>query len=173
MPEPAVGIVVGSDSDLPVIRDACSTLEQLGIAYEVVIASAHRTPEKAVDYARSAAERGLLVLIGAAGGAAHLPGVLAAHTYLPVIGVPVGTGALNGVDALYSIVQMPAGVPVATVAIDGAKNAALLAARMIGITNPAVREKLIQYKNELAGQVQAKTARLAELGIERYLAELP
>ncbi len=165
-----VGVVVGSDSDLPVIQGACEMLEQLGIAYEVVIASAHRTPEKAAEYARSAAERGLLAIIAAAGGAAHLPGVLAAYTHLPVIGVPVQTGALNGVDALYSIVQMPAGVPVAAVAINGAKNAALLAARIISIADPSVREKLIQYKMELASGVEAKAARLAQLGVAGYLA---
>ncbi|MBC7326059.1 MAG: AIR carboxylase family protein, partial [Moorella sp. (in: Bacteria)] len=113
---------------------------------------------------------GLLAIIAAAGGAAHLPGVLAAYTHLPVIGVPVQTGALNGVDALYSIVQMPAGVPVAAVAINGAKNAALLAARIISIADPSVREKLIQYKMELASGVEAKAARLAQLGVAGYLA---
>ena len=172
MVKPLVGIVVGSDSDLPVIRDACTMLDQLGIAHEVELASAHRTPEKAVGYARSAVERGLQVIIAAAGGAAHLPGVLAAHTCLPVIGVPIWTGALKGVDALYSIVQMPAGVPVAAVAINGAKNAALLAARIIGAADPAVREKIGLYQEDLAARVEAKAARLAELGIERYLREL-
>lgn len=171
MGKPLVGIVIGSDSDLPVIKDACAMLDQLGIANEIVIASAHRTPEKAVGYAKSAAERGLQVIIAAAGGAAHLPGVLAAHTCLPVIGVPIQTGALNGVDALYSIVQMPAGVSVAAVAINGAKNAALLAAQIIGAADPAVREKIIRYKEDLAAQVEAKAARLAELGIDRYLGE--
>lgn len=145
-------------------------LEQLGIAYEVKIASAHRTPEKAVAYARAAVERGLQVIIAAAGGAAHLPGVLAAHTCLPVIGLPIQTGALDGLDALYSMVQMPAGVPVATVTINGAKNAALLAARMIGMANLTVRERLIRYNKDLARQVEAEAARLAELGIAEYLA---
>jgi 5-(carboxyamino)imidazole ribonucleotide mutase len=172
MSEPLVGIIVGSDSDLPVVREATEMLEQLEITFEVIIASAHRTPKKAVAYAEAAAGRGLLVIIAVAGGAAHLPGVIASYTNLPVVGVPIAGGALNGEDALYSIVQMPAGVPVATMAINGARNAALLAARIIALIHPEIREKLNQYKKELYAQVEAKATRLAELGIERYLGNL-
>lgn len=170
MPEPLVGIVVGSDSDLPVVKEACETLEQLGISYEVVISSAHRAPRKTAGYASSAAARGLAVIIAAAGGAAHLPGVIAAHTPLPVIGLPVGAGALNGIDALFSIVQMPAGVPVATVAVNGAQNAALLAAQIIGVADRLMREKIVQYKEELAARVESKAAQLARSGVAEYLA---
>jgi len=141
MPEPLVGIIVGSESDLPVVKEACEILELLDITYELVISSAHRAPRKTVEYASSAAERGLAVIIAAAGGAAHLPGVIAAYTPLPVIGLPISSGALNGLDALFSIVQMPSGVPVATVAINGAKNAALLAGQIIGVSDRSMREK--------------------------------
>lgn len=164
-----VGIVMGSDSDLPVMKDAVNVLDELGIASEVVISSAHRVPDKTADYARRAEERGLAVIIAGAGGAAHLPGVIAAHTPLPVIGVPIKSGALNGVDALYAIVQMPSGVPVATVAINGAKNAGILAAQIIGATNPEVRRRVTAFKEKLARQVQEKDARLAELGVDEYL----
>jgi len=166
---PVVGVVVGSDSDLPVVYQACETLGRLAVPYEVVIASAHRTPEKTAEYARTAEERGLAVIIAAAGGAAHLPGVIAAYTRLPVIGLPVQNGALQGVDALYSIVQMPPGVPVAAVAINGAVNAALFAARIVGAGDPGVRERLRRYQEEMAARVEEKAARLAALGIEKYL----
>lgn len=172
MPEPLVGIVVGSDSDLPVVKEACEILEQLGIFYEVVISSAHRAPRKTAEYASSAAERGLAVIIAAAGGAAHLPGVIAAHTPLPVIGLPVGVGALNGIDALFSIVQMPAGVPVATVAVNGAQNAALLAAQIIGVADRLVREKIVRYKEDLAARVESKAAQLSRSGVTEYLARV-
>jgi len=164
-----VGIVMGSDSDLPVMKDAAAVLDELGIASEVVISSAHRVPDKTADYARTALQRGLAVIIAGAGGAAHLPGVIAAHTPLPVIGVPVKSGALNGVDALYSIVQMPSGVPVATVGINGAKNAGILAAQIIGAADPEVRARVIAYKEKLARQVVEKDALLAEMGIDEYL----
>ncbi|MDF9406800.1 5-(carboxyamino)imidazole ribonucleotide mutase [Pelotomaculum isophthalicicum JI] len=167
-----VGIVMGSDSDLPVMKDAAAVLDELGVASEVVIASAHRVPDKTADYARTAAERGLAVIIAGAGGAAHLPGVMAAHTPLPVIGVPVKSGALNGVDALYAIVQMPSGVPVATVGINGAKNAGILAAQIIGAANPEVRRRVVAFKEKLARQVKEKDALLAELGVEGYLNKL-
>jgi 5-(carboxyamino)imidazole ribonucleotide mutase len=170
MPDPLVGIVVGSDSDLPVIKEACEMLEQLGIPYEVVISSAHRAPRKTAEYASSAAERGLAVIIAAAGGAAHLPGVIAAHTPLPVIGLPVGAGVLNGIDALFSIVQMPAGVPVATVAVNGAKNAALLAGQIIGVADRLVREKIVRYKEDLAARVESESVQLARSGVAEYLA---
>ncbi len=170
MDKPLVGIVMGSDSDLPVMKDAAEILEKtFGITCEVVIASAHRAPEKTAEYARSAAKRGLEVLIAGAGGAAHLPGVLAALTPLPVIGVPVDNGALKGMDALYAIVQMPAGIPVATVAINGAKNAGILAAQMLGIHYAGIREKILAYKKELALGVEQKSEKLAQLGIEAYL----
>ena len=153
MAVPLVGIVMGSDSDLPVMQEAVRILDELGISSEVVISSAHRAPDKTADYARSAVERGLAVIISGAGGAAHLPGVIAAYTPLPVIGVPIESGALKGIDARYAIVQLPSGVPVATVAINGAKNAGILAAQIIGAGNPAVRAKIAAYKEKLAGQV--------------------
>ncbi|MFZ5632600.1 MAG: 5-(carboxyamino)imidazole ribonucleotide mutase [Bacillota bacterium] len=165
-----VGIVMGSDSDLPVMREAAQVLDELGITREVVISSAHRAPDKTAEYARTAAGRGLRVVIAGAGGAAHLPGVIAAYTPLPVIGVPIKSGSLNGVDALYAIVQMPAGIPVATVAINGAKNAGILAAQIIGAGDEAVRKRVEQYKAALAAGVAEKDARLQSLGIEDYLA---
>jgi len=171
MSRPLVGIVMGSDSDLPVMREAARVLDELGIASEVVISSAHRAPDKTVEYARTAVERGLAVIIAGAGGAAHLPGVIAAYTPLPVIGVPIKSGALNGVDALYAIVQMPPGVPVATVAINGGKNAGILAAQIIGATDPAVRAAVAAFKERLAAQVREKDTLLGELGVEGYLAQ--
>ncbi len=169
MSQPLVGIVMGSDSDLPVMKEAARVLDELEISSEVVISSAHRVPDKTADYARTAVERGLAVIIAGAGGAAHLPGVIAAYTPLPVIGVPIKSGALNGVDALYAIVQMPSGVPVATVAINGAKNAGILAAQIIGATDPMVRAGVASYKDRLAEQVKEKDTLLAELGVEGYL----
>ena len=157
MPEPLVGIIMGSESDLPIVKEACEILDFLDIAYEMVISSAHRAPRKTVEYASSAAERGLAVIIAAAGGAAHLPGVIAAYTPLPVIGLPISSGALNGLDALFSIVQMPSGVPVATVAINGAKNAALLAGQIIGVSDRSMREKIKQYKEALAARLEEKS----------------
>ncbi|NLL17924.1 MAG: 5-(carboxyamino)imidazole ribonucleotide mutase [Clostridia bacterium] len=169
MKEIKVGIVMGSDSDLPVMKEAADILEELDIGWEVVIASAHRTPDESMEYARTACERGLEVIIAGAGGAAHLPGVLAALTPLPVIGVPMGTKTLGGVDSLYSIVQMPSGIPVATMAINGAKNAGIFAAEILGIKYPAIREKLLQYKEQMAQKVREKNSRLQELGIRDYL----
>lgn len=166
-----VGIVLGSDSDLPAMRPAAQLLESFAIAYEVVIASAHRAPEAATDYAATAAERGLDVLIAAAGMAAHLPGVLAAFTPLPVIGVPMASPPLGGLDALYSIVQMPPGVPVATVAINGAKNAALLAAQIIGVKDPQVRQQVIDFKKNQEQEIKDKAELLQRLGIDGYLAQ--
>lgn len=171
MPTVEVGIVMGSDSDLPVMREAAKVLEQLGIGCEVVIASAHRTPHRAAEYAETAVDRGLKVIIAGAGGAAHLAGVLAALTPLPVIAVPIKTAALGGVDSLYSMVQMPSGIPVATMAIDGAKNAGIFAAQILGAADPAVRERVVRYKRELAAQVNAKAERLSRLGVDGYLAE--
>lgn len=149
---PSVGVVMGSKSDAPLLQDTLSILGQLGIEYEVKVISAHRTPEKARAYGLKAQERGIEVIIAAAGGAAHLPGVLASWTTLPVIGVPIATGELKGVDALYSIVQMPAGVPVACVAVGpaGAKNAAFLAAEILGLKHDRIREAYKKYRRQLA-----------------------
>ncbi|MFT5709673.1 MAG: 5-(carboxyamino)imidazole ribonucleotide mutase [Halioglobus sp.] len=152
-----VGIIMGSDSDLPIMRPAADMLAELGVAYEVDIVSAHRTPEKLHDYASSAESRGLVVIIAGAGGAAHLPGMVAALSLLPVIGVPVSATKLEGMDALLSIVQMPAGVPVATVAIDNAANAGILAAQMIAIGDLQLRERLRAYKMGLRDKVIEKS----------------
>ncbi len=162
MEKPLVGIVLGSDSDLPVMEEAARILDDFGVPYEMTIASAHRSPELAAEYARTAEERGLKLLIAGAGMAAHLPGVLAAYTCLPVIGVPLRGGALNGLDALYSIVQMPPGVPVATVAIDGARNAALLAVQILGLGEPVLRERFRTYKEGLVESVARKAEKLKE-----------
>ena len=159
-----VGIIMGSDSDLPTMRAAAEMLEQLGVPYELDIVSAHRTPEKLHDYAGTAEARGLKVIIAGAGGAAHLPGMAAAMTLLPVIGVPIGVTRLEGMDALLSIVQMPAGVPVATVAIDNATNAAILAAQMIATGDPALRERLREYKLGLRDKVMQKSMALRAEG---------
>lgn len=157
---PRVGIIMGSDSDLPVMREAAAALAELGVPYEMTIVSAHRTPRRLYDYAERAVERGLQVIIAGAGGAAHLPGMAAAMTPLPVIGVPVRTASLSGQDSLLSIVQMPAGVPVATVAINGARNAGILAAQILGASDPAVRERVARFKRDLEAMVMEKVARL-------------
>lgn len=147
--KPIVGIIMGSDSDLPIMQDAAMMLKEFNISYEVKILSAHRTPDQHAEYSKSAKERGLMVIIAAAGGAAHLPGVTAAQTTLPVIGVPIKSKSLDGMDSLLSIVQMPSGVPVATVAINGAKNAALLAIQIIGLSDENIQAKLISYKKQI------------------------
>lgn len=172
MSEILVGIVMGSDSDLPVMKSASDVLEELGIPCEVVISSAHRVPEKTAEYARTAEKRGLAVIIAGAGQAAHLAGVIAAHTPLPVIGVPLQSGPLSGVDALYATVQMPPGIPVATVAINGARNAGILAAQIIGATNLEVRAGIAAFKDKLARQVAEKDALLNKIGVDGYLARL-
>lgn len=155
-----VAIVMGSDSDLPTMKTAVKTLHDLGVEVEVRVMSAHRTPAEACAFASSAREKGFGVIIAAAGKAAHLAGVLAAHTTLPVIGVPIKSSTLDGLDALLSTVQMPAGVPVATVAIDGAANAALLAVQMLGIYDPKLAEELAQYKQKMAEEVKQKDSKL-------------
>ena len=152
---------MGSDSDLRIMQDAADILDSLGISNEVTIVSAHRTPDRMFEYARQAEGRGLAVIIAGAGGAAHLPGMVAALTVLPVIGVPVAATKLQGEDSLLSIVQMPKGIPVATVAIDNASNAGLLAAQIIGCANPQVREKLHAYRNDLTSKVMEKVEALA------------
>ncbi len=164
-PPPVVGVAMGSDSDLGVMRAAVDALAEFGVAAEVRILSAHRTPDEMLAYARTAAARGLRVLIAGAGGAAHLPGMLAAATPLPVIGVPVPITALAGIDALLSIVQMPAGVPVATVAIGGARNAGLLAVRILGAGDPDVRARMERFQADVADAVRTKDAAIrAEFG---------
>ncbi len=145
-----VGIIMGSKSDKPIMQKAMPILDELGIAYEMTVSSAHRNPDRTGEYARTAEARGLKVIIAGAGLAAALPGVMAAHTTLPVIGVPIASGALNGIDSLYAIVQMPPGVPVGCVGIDNARNAAVLAAQIIAQTDAGVKEKLKAYKQRLA-----------------------
>ena len=166
---PVVGIIMGSDSDLPTMQAAIAVCEEFGIACEVAIISAHRTPERMVTYAQTAHERGLKVIIAGAGGAAHLPGMVASLTPLPVIGVPVQTRTLQGVDSLYSIVQMPAGIPVATVAIGNAKNAGLLAIQMLASHDPKLLAKVIEYRQNLQESVLEKQATLEKIGYQAYL----
>jgi len=169
MSKALVGIIMGSDSDLPVMSAAIAMCEEFSIAYEVDIVSAHRTPEKLVEYAKSAQDRGLIVIIAGAGGAAHLPGMVAAETVLPVIGVPVRSSSLDGMDSLLSIVQMPGGVPVATVAINGAKNAGILAAQIIGTMDNSLREKITAYKLNMKAEVDKKSENLQK----KYLEQMP
>ncbi|ESQ13634.1 MAG TPA: 5-(carboxyamino)imidazole ribonucleotide mutase [Chromatiaceae bacterium] len=159
--KPCVGIIMGSDSDLPVMQPAADILSELNVTFEMTIVSAHRTPKRLFDYAENAAHRGLKVIIAGAGGAAHLPGMAAALTPLPVIGVPVKTLSLSGQDSLLSIVQMPDGVPVATVAINGARNAGLLAAQILGTADPKILERIAKFKRELEQQTLTKVARMA------------
>lgn len=165
---PLVGIVVGSDSDLGVIDSAVGVLEEFAVPYEVTIASAHRSPDKAREWAMGAEARGLQVVIAAAGKAAHLPGVLAAHTPLPVIGVPIASGALGGIDALYSITEMPSGVPVATVGIGAAKNAGLLAVRILALSDAELRGRLKAYARSLSEGVLRKDRLLQEKGLRFF-----
>jgi 5-(carboxyamino)imidazole ribonucleotide mutase len=161
---------MGSDSDLAVMKEAAEALEKFGVNYEMTIISAHRSPQRAIEYAATAGDRGLEVIIAGAGGAAHLPGVLAAMTPLPVIGVPIRTKTLDGLDSLYSIVQMPGGIPVATVSINGAKNAGILAAQIVSVMDKTLRLKIIEFKKQLAAAVKEKSVLLEELGYKTYLA---
>lgn len=155
-----VGVIMGSDSDWPVMEAAVDALKSLGVPVEATVVSAHRTPDRLMEYAKSARERGLDVIVAGAGGAAHLPGMVAASTELPVIGVPVVATCLNGEDSLLSIVQMPKGVPVATVAINGAYNAGLLAAQIVATADPALRDRIAKYKADLAEQVVEKATKV-------------
>lgn len=164
-----VGIVMGSDSDLPVMAKAADVLEELGISYEMTIISAHREPDVFFSYAKSAEEKGFEVIIAGAGMAAHLPGMCAAIFPLPVIGVPMHTTSLGGRDSLYSIVQMPTGIPVATVAINGGANAGLLAARILAVADLELRKRLKEYSGKMKEQVIAKDARLKEIGYREYM----
>ncbi len=171
--QPLVGIIMGSDSDLTVMSEAAKVLDKLSLCYELTIISAHRTPERMYDYAKNAAERGLKVIIAGAGGAAHLPGMTAALTSLPVIGVPVKTSTLSGVDSLYSICQMPPGIPVATVAINGAQNAGILAAQIIGAFQPEVFKRVTALKTELLEMVEQKAQKLESIGYQDYISQMP
>ena len=169
MSKPLVGIIMGSDSDLPVMSAAAKMCEEFGIEYEVTIVSAHRTPERLVKYSKSAEKKGLKVIIAGAGGAAHLPGMVASLTALPVIGVPVKGSSLEGMDSLLSIVQMPGGVPVATVAINGAKNAGILAAQILGVKSKDTRKKVSEYKNKMLDEVNTKIEKLEKIKYQDYL----
>jgi phosphoribosylaminoimidazole carboxylase PurE protein len=162
MSKTLVSIVMGSDSDLEIMREVCKALDEFGIAYEIDVTSAHRSPDRTAKFAREAAANGIKVIIAGAGGAAHLAGVIAAHTTLPVIGVPIPSTALNGMDSLLATVQMPAGIPVATVAIGkpGATNAGILAAQMIGLADPSIAKKLVEHKEKLARGVEEKSRKL-------------
>ncbi|KAM3089668.1 5-(carboxyamino)imidazole ribonucleotide mutase [Phormidesmis sp. 146-35] len=169
MTQPLIGIIMGSDSDLPTMQGAIAVCEEFNISYEVRIVSAHRTPDHMVDYAKQAHQRGIKVIVAGAGGAAHLPGMVAALTPLPVIGVPVASRHLQGLDSLYSIVQMPAGIPVATVAIGNARNAGLLAIQILATHNSELLQKVQNYRQSLADTVMKKQAKLDEIGYEQYL----
>lgn len=166
-----VGIVMGSDSDMPIMAKAAEILEQLGIEYEMTIISAHREPDVFFEYAKSAEAKGFKVIIAGAGKAAHLPGMCAAIFPMPVIGIPMKTSDLGGVDSLYSIVQMPSGIPVATVAINGGQNAGILAAKILATSDDALLERLKQYSEELKEQVEKKDAKLKEVGYKKYMEE--
>ena len=164
-----VGIVMGSDSDMPVMAKAAELLEELGVSYEMTIISAHREPDVFFEYAKGAEEKGFKVIIAGAGKAAHLPGMCAAIFPMPVIGVPMKTSDLGGVDSLYSIVQMPSGIPVATVAINGGQNAGILAAKILAVSDGALLERLKNYSESLKESVQEKDAKLHEVGYKTYL----
>jgi 5-(carboxyamino)imidazole ribonucleotide mutase len=169
MKKALVGIIMGSDSDLPVMKEAKEVLDTFRVPNEITIVSAHRTTERMVDYAASAKKRGIEVIIAGAGGAAHLPGMVASLTPLPVIGVPIKTKSLDGIDSLLSIVQMPPGVPVATVAINGAKNAGILACQILGTKHSDIAKKIEKYKRDLATGVLKKAGRLERSGVKNYL----
>lgn len=172
MNTPLIGIIMGSDSDLPTMQEAIVVCAEFGIDCEIEIVSAHRTPDRMVDYAKTAHLRGLKVIIAGAGGAAHLPGMVASLTPLPVVGVPIQTKALNGVDSLYSIVQMPGGIPVATVAIGNAKNAGLLAIRMLANHDAELLDKMLAYQESLRSMVTTKQEKLDSLGYKAYLKQM-
>ncbi len=167
-----IGIIMGSDSDLPVMKAAAEFLDEMNIRYELTVVSAHRTPDRLIDYAKTARNRKIKVIIAGAGGAAHLPGMVAAMTSVPVIGVPVKTSTLSGLDSLYSIVQMPPGIPVATVAINGAKNAGILAAEILGTFDDAVYDRVASYKKSLEKMVLDKSETLEKLEYKAYLEKM-
>ena len=167
-----VSIVMGSDSDLPIMAQAADFLEEMGIDYEMTIISAHREPDIFFDYAKTAEDRGVKVIIAGAGKAAHLPGMCAALFPMPVIGIPMKTSDLGGVDSLYSIVQMPSGIPVATVAINGGKNAGILAAKILATSEPEILEKLKAYSEQMKNEVVAKAEKLDNIGYKEYVASM-
>lgn len=169
-----VGIILGSDSDLPKIKECFEILDRFGITFEVIVSSAHRTPEQTALWVKGAAERGLSVIIAAAGGAAHLPGVVASHTILPVIGIPVESSIAGGLDSLLSISQMPAGIPVGTMAAgkSGGANAALYAASIIALLDPAVSEKLVSYRKEMEKKIFEKNEKISQAGLMNYIKNL-
>ncbi len=168
---PQIGIILGSDSDLPKIKDCFRVLDEFSVSYEVIVASAHRTPEKAMGWASSAASRGMRAIIAVAGGAAHLPGVVAAHTTLPVIGVPIETKISGGLDSLFSIVQMPSGIPVATMPTGkaGGPNAALFAIQIIGSGDEEITAKIADYRKAMAEKISSKNEELNKLGVYDYI----
>jgi 5-(carboxyamino)imidazole ribonucleotide mutase len=166
---PLIGIIMGSDSDLPTMKDAIAVCEEFDVVCEVAIVSAHRTAERMFEYAKTACDRGIKVIIAGAGGAAHLPGMVASLTPLPVIGVPISSRQLQGIDSLYSIVQMPSGIPVATVAIGNAKNAGLLAVQILATHQPELLVKVRKYRQDLQESVMAKQSKLEEIGYHNYL----
>jgi 5-(carboxyamino)imidazole ribonucleotide mutase len=169
---PLIGIIMGSDSDLPTMANAISVCQDFNVPYEVAIISAHRTPERMVEYAHNACHQGIRVIIAGAGGAAHLPGMVASLTPLPVIGVPITTRQLNGVDSLYSIVQMPRGIPVATVAIGNAQNAGLLAVQILATSDRSLQNQVEQYRQNLSQMVVDKQKQLDKLGYQAYLDQM-
>ncbi|HEX7259475.1 MAG TPA: 5-(carboxyamino)imidazole ribonucleotide mutase [Candidatus Saccharimonadia bacterium] len=169
--QPQVGIIMGSDSDLPVMKQAAEVLESFGISAEVTVVSAHRTPERLWEYATQARSRDFKVIIAGAGGAAHLPGMVASMTELPVIGVPIQTKTMKGIDSLLSIAQMPPGIPVATMAVNGAKNAGLLAVRMLGLGDSAILDSMHDYQKSLEAEIKIKAEKLEAVGYEDYLKE--
>jgi len=166
--KPRVGVIMGSDSDLPVMKEAAEILDKFEVEYELTVVSAHRTPDRLYNYAETAEEKGLDVIIAGAGGAAHLPGMIAAVTTIPVIGVPVKTSKLSGLDSLYSIVQMPPGVPVATVAINGAKNAALLAVQILARSDEELNQKQKEYRQEMKEKVLETAEKVEDMGYQEY-----
>jgi 5-(carboxyamino)imidazole ribonucleotide mutase len=165
-----IGIIMGSDSDLSVMQDASKALEDFGVSYEITIVSAHRTPDVLFSYANNAIKKGLKVIIAGAGGSAHLPGMIASMTVLPVIGVPIKTKTMDGLDSLLSIAQMPPGVPVATVAVNGAKNAGLLAVQILGTNDKNLQKKMLEYKKKMNIEVKGKAQKLLKGGYKKYLA---
>lgn len=169
MNKPVVGIIMGSESDLKIMQQATEVLEQLGVSFELTVVSAHRTPERMMDYAKTAGERGLQVIIAGAGGAAHLPGMVASVTTLPVIGVPIkSSNSIDGWDSVLSILQMPAGVPVATVALNGAKNAGILAAQIVAVNNVTVAKKLMSFKEDLKAKVETSIREIKIAGFPNH-----
>jgi 5-(carboxyamino)imidazole ribonucleotide mutase len=168
MTNPLVGILMGSDSDLSVMSEAAKVLEEFGVAYEITVCSAHRTPERAHEYASTAVSRGLKVIIAGAGGAAHLAGVMAGNCTLPVIGIPIKS-VLDGLDSLLSTAQMPPGIPVATVGIDAGKNAGLLAVQILSVSDDGLMNKMVDYKKKMADSVNEKAKKLEEMGYKKYL----